>query len=169
MSSQLRSQARGSCHYLTCSYCLVFDRLLFGVLLGLYLYLVTMKRAPSPMHNAFQSYVRFILGSNPAALSRHRRLCSSCLKAPRRTSKRAHVTAHTSRARPKHQLAPSVPSQPWQPRSRAFATVVDREEYGPMKEYNDRIHSRKLREDEHQRSQYLSLQALACADPNQLS
>lgn len=32
-----------------------------------------------------------------------------------------------------------------------MATVVEREDHGPIKEYNDRIHSRKLREDEHQR------------------
>lgn len=156
-----RRQGTGTCElaasftrFMPLSNCLVSDHLLFVVYLSLELglYLVTMRGVPPPVHNGFQSYVRFILGSDSAALSQHRRLCSSCLRVHRQTSKGAQVTAHSSRARSRHRSIPSVSSQPWQPQSRAFATVVDREDYGPMKEYNDRIHSRKLREDEHQRS-----------------
>lgn len=37
---------------------------------------------------------------------------------------------------------------------------MEREDYGPLKEYNERVHSRKLREDEHQRTIIENLQDL---------
>lgn len=125
-----------------------------------------MKRAPPPVHNALQAYVRLVLNQPNTPTTTRRLLCTACHTYIRDTSKRRHgpvlnsqpqwrantsnsKSVHLSRRRQGHLLQ----------QRRCMATVhdvPDRASYGPLKEYEERIHARKLREDEHQRSTQLS-------------
>lgn len=112
-----------------------------------------MKGAPLPVHNAFQTYLRVVLAGD-AALVPHSARCSSCLRASRDLRRRHHSTSKHRRARLQQDACLRGSIVPWQQRVRQYANVTDapdRSSYGPLKEYDDRVHSRRLRDDEHQR------------------
>lgn len=113
-----------------------------------------MKRVPPPVHNALQSYLRSNLGRECIAQTQRHVLCITCLRASGQVGRR-HFSSDTFHKRRKLSSEHCYRGlQPHKQEWRHFATVtdLDRSEYGPLKEYDDRVHSRKLRDDEHQRS-----------------
>jgi len=111
-----------------------------------------MKASARPVPNAFQAYLR-TFSFDPASVQPFRRsLCSTCLSRQRRhfhqSSRRKLLDqpyAVTASHTPK-------PSSRLRGQHRQLATVTNAAIHGPLEEYDDRVHSRKLRDDEHQRS-----------------
>ena len=125
---------------------------------------LAMKQAVKPIPSSFQTFLRAI---NAEARTQPL-LCSSC----RRKSQRRHLHAN-GKARSSSRLRKISLVQTSDERElqrfgqlapitsrRSFATVQDAIVQGapvrrsPLEEYDERVHSRKLREDEHQRSEY---------------
>ncbi|KAK5074981.1 ATPase [Lithohypha guttulata] len=119
-----------------------------------------MKRPPPPIHNAFQAYLRRVLVADQAPLTKHRQPDPSCNKPSRRPQQRLSSTVTLAQRRQKQHAHGQQAAQPCLQRCRGFATIVDREDYGPLKEYNERVHNGRLREDEHQRTIIENLQDL---------
>ena len=117
-----------------------------------------MKRLPPPIYNSFQAYLRCLLSSDSAPIAQRRNVCSSCLRSSQRVATR-HCSTITRRPRDRGIGRQKSVLRPTQQQCRGLATVLDREDYGPLKEYNERIHSGKLRNDDHQRS---LLQLMKC-------
>lgn len=116
-----------------------------------------MKRQPHSIHTALQeTYLRFVLGRNQTLLAKRVPLCSSCTRRDQRSycstipQRRTAVSSHTKGRAP----------LPHRSSTRSYATITEREDYGPLKEYNERVHSRRLREDGHQRTIIENLQDL---------
>lgn len=86
----------------------------------------------------------------------HSGLCTSCVL--QRT--RRPLTRHTGTLTNRQGRSEVRVAARWRHYVRAYATITEREDYGPLKEYNERVHSRKLREDEHQRTIIENLQDL---------
>lgn len=113
-----------------------------------------MKPAPPPIHNSLQAYFRLLFRQEYAVGLQRRTICPSCVQGSQRIGKRYSSTSALDKTgsyvRP---ITNSTRRCPSRQHVRQLANVVEREDYGPLKEYDDRVHSRKLREDEHQRSQ----------------
>lgn len=113
-----------------------------------------MRRTPQPLQNEFQNYLRLLLRHDTTLRTSHSLPSVCCLHAGVRTGRRHRSTCLPNRSRSRvsqlgerHSICCSSRQQ-----TRTLATVLEREDYGPLKEYDERVHSRKLREDEHQRS-----------------
>lgn len=126
-----------------------------------------MKASARPLSaaNAFQSYLRAI-NSQPTTLSQRRTLCTSCLIDLRaRTGRKSncrptHRGLHSAAPLPKRSLGTVRNVTTTRRKSfsrgsqrRTFANVNHVATHGPLEEYDERVHSRKLRDDEHQRSE----------------
>jgi len=105
----------------------------------------------------FQTYLRALI-SDTAGRTGRRTLCTDCLKVLRQHRKllgvsRRQLHALSLRSNPttvQSALSPAV-SAPVRQR-RHLATVKDVIEHGPLAEYDERVQTKRLREDEHQRS-----------------
>ncbi|KAL8243638.1 hypothetical protein R6Q59_009896 [Mikania micrantha] len=130
-----------------------------------------MKPVPKPVPNALQAYLRQILHAQSAASIHRQSLCAQCNRASihsklqsRLQSRQYSSTRRQRRALP---ALPSVRSQPHlhkapRPTQRRGLAIVNDvpEVYGPVAEYDERVHSRRLRDDEHQRHIIAHLQDL---------
>ncbi|KAH0836985.1 hypothetical protein AYO21_01712 [Fonsecaea monophora] len=127
-----------------------------------------MKPPVQPFRIAVQSYVRALL-SDTAALPLRRTICTNCLdtlrrqrKALRSSSRQIHVVASNGRSSRSLRQTVRVPRsvQRHQQQRRELASVTDVSTRGPLEEYDERVQTRRLREDEHQRTLIEHLQDL---------
>ncbi|KIX02335.1 uncharacterized protein Z518_08276 [Rhinocladiella mackenziei CBS 650.93] len=125
-----------------------------------------MKGAARPIHHAFQAYFRAII-SDFAVQPQRCTICNDCLNTLRRQRKSSELSQrrqlHTSN---KYQVPKSLHEAASRSRTvkpsqrRQLATVSDIAAHGPLEEYDERVHARKLRDDQHQRTLVEHLQDL---------
>jgi hypothetical protein len=126
---------------------------------------VSMKASVQPVHNAFQSYLRALISDTAHQPPLRRSICAECLttltlrqrRSPRVSGRQLHVASRACSARYAREAVQTVQSSAqsqWQWRQkRELATVKDVRPHGPLEEYDERVHARRLRMDEHQRSE----------------
>ncbi|KAK5047288.1 hypothetical protein LTR84_006810 [Exophiala bonariae] len=128
-----------------------------------------MKASVGPIPNAFQTYLRTFVFDHATVRPLGRSICSNCLTRQRRFShnlnssrrKLLHRSYSTNVSRaPSLQLPARGHRLQHQHQKRQLAAVANLAKHGPLEEYDDRVHSRKLRDDEHQRTLVEHLQDL---------
>ena len=121
-----------------------------------------MKASVAPIPNAFQTYLRTLILDHAAVSPLGPTICSNCLTRRRRFSHNSSRRKLLQRSYTTHASRTSTLQLParghrlqhqHQHQTRQLATVTNLAKHGPLEEYDDRVHSRKLRDDEHQRSQ----------------
>ncbi|KIV84342.1 hypothetical protein PV11_00126 [Exophiala sideris] len=121
-----------------------------------------MKASLNP---GFQAYLHALV-SDTAGRTGRRTLCTDCLRVLRQhrkyqTSSRRQVHALSLRSNAttvQPAVSPAIPPPTRQ--RRHLATVKDVIEHGPLAEYDERVQTKRLREDEHQRTLIQHLQDL---------
>ncbi|OAP60025.1 hypothetical protein AYL99_05027 [Fonsecaea erecta] len=125
-----------------------------------------MKASVRPIGTTtFQTYVRALL-SDTAARPPGRSICTDCLNTLRRqrkglrtSSRQIHVASNGRTSRHLREAVRAARSVA-RLHQRQLATVTDVSARGPLEEYDERVHTRRLREDEHQRTLVEHLQDL---------
>lgn len=119
-----------------------------------------MKASVRSVHRGFQSYLRATI-TDPTVHPLRRTICTDCLNSLRHQSRlcapsRRQLHILNQRQNPTSAAlreAVQIASSGQRYERRELATVNEVTDRGPLEEYDDRVHSRKLREDEHQRSE----------------
>lgn len=128
-----------------------------------------MRLPPQPTFNILQTIIREVLSQTPCPTKQIRGICTHLVR-PQNLPSRSHTRISQSRRSTKY-VSPlwhrqiCVKAGEVGPESlpvhRAFATVSDvPSARGPLAEYDERVHARVLRDDEHQRSIVEHLQDL---------
>lgn len=120
-----------------------------------------MKRSPAPIPNSLQAYLRTLF-AHPAASLHRQAACANCLRSQRARASTSKGKTYTTTARDfninrarSNTVLQSRRIQSCGEQKRTFATVIEdpKSTHGPIAEYDERVHSRRLRDDEHQRSE----------------
>jgi peroxisome-assembly ATPase len=113
---------------------------------------IAMKRSIRPISRPLQTYIRAITAEARPTLPHGELLCWNCWRSIQQRQLSSSI--QTQWARRRRSNGPiSASSSITQRQRHGFATVSDApKSISPLEEYDERVHSRRLRDDEHQRS-----------------
>lgn len=122
-----------------------------------------MRTSVRPVHRALQTYLREAAAKTPFNQAYRQTLCTSCIRTFQANKRRRRSYGIYAATRLEQYHGHGLSRSPKNcsstigsvRHSRQLATVSDvPESWGPLAEYDERVHARRLRDDEHQRSMF---------------